>query len=48
MSSAFEGITGDGWFMMACVDRLVELGEIREVSKPNCLGQCRIFIKDEQ
>lgn len=36
---------GDSWTIMACVDRLVELGEIREVKlqeKP--AGQHRIFV----
>lgn len=36
---------GDTWEMMAYVDRLVELGEIREVSQPGCSGQDRIFVK---
>jgi hypothetical protein len=32
--------------MLACVDRLVELGEIREVTQPNTVaGQDRIFTK---
>ena len=39
-------MSGDTWTMMACVDRLVELGEITEVPRgPNCPGQCRIFVK---
>ncbi len=40
-----SGQTGDSWDMLACVDRLVELGELREV--PNVhgsWGQDRIFI----
>ena len=39
------GCTGDGWDMLACVDRLVELGEIVEV--PNTTsraGQHRLFV----
>jgi hypothetical protein len=37
---------GDSWTMLACVDRLVELGEIREVTQPNTVaGQDRIFTK---
>jgi hypothetical protein len=38
------GCTGNSWQIMACVDRLVELKEIREVSPPNVWGQHRIFI----
>lgn len=37
--------TGDTWMMTACMDRLVELGELREI--PNTYsnwGQYRIFI----
>lgn len=28
-----SGISGDSWFMIACVDRLVELGEIVEIPR---------------
>lgn len=40
-----SGCTGNSWDMMACIDRLVEIGEIKEV--PNTwsrAGQHRIFI----
>ena len=33
MGKAIDGGTGDTWFMMACVERLVELGEIEEVTQ---------------
>lgn len=36
---------GSSWTNMACVDRLVELGELREVPQENVAGQHRIFIK---
>ncbi len=36
---------GDTWTMMACVDRLAELGEIREIRHGECAGQHRIFVK---
>lgn len=38
-------VTGDTWNMLACIDRLVELGELLEI--PNTVsraGQHRIFI----
>lgn len=35
---------GDSWIMLACVDRLVELGEIREIPQVQCAGQHRIFV----
>jgi hypothetical protein len=36
-------ISGDTWEMMAYVDRLVELGEIREVTT-SAAGQDRVFV----
>ena len=37
--------SGDTWHMLACVDRLVELGELLEVPNPHSrAGQHRIFI----
>ena len=35
---------GDSFKSMACVDRLLELGEVSEVSSPNYAWQDRIFI----
>ncbi len=44
--SPLKGIIGDTWEMMAYVDRLVELGEIREVNQVGYVaGQDRIFVK---
>lgn len=41
------GVTGCSWELMACVDRLVELGELREVIQSGVvMGQNRIFIKN--
>ena len=37
--------TGDTWSMLACIDRLVELGELVEIPNPiSGAGQHRIFI----
>ncbi len=45
MFSALTDISGDtSWTMMAYVDRLVELGEIREITKPGVAGQDRVFV----
>lgn len=44
MFSALEDISGDTWVMMAHVDRLVELGEIREITNGNVAGQHRVFV----
>lgn len=38
---------GDSWERIACVDRLVELGELREIDYGACAGQDRIFIKTQ-
>lgn len=35
---------GDSWERMACVDRLVELREIKEINYGECAGQHRIFV----
>ena len=43
--SATKGVSGDTWTMMAYVDRLVELGEIREVTPPDVAGQHRVFVE---
>lgn len=38
------GCTGDVWDMLACIDRLVEMGEILEVANTlSRAGQHRIF-----
>ncbi len=47
MGFILNGSSGDSWVMMACVDRLVELGEIKEVFHGDCVGQDRIFVKKE-
>lgn len=44
MEEAMSGTGGSSWEMMACVDRLVELGEIRELPQPECAGQHRVFV----
>ena len=44
MQNAISGVTGDSWMMLACVDRLVELNEIREITGSNVAGQHRVFV----
>lgn len=36
--------SGDSWKLMACVDRLVEIGRLREIAFPRSTWQERIFI----
>ena len=31
MEEAIKTLSGDSWTMLACLDRMVELGEIREI-----------------
>lgn len=45
MGSAIRAATsGDTFVMQACVDRLVELGEILEVTHGMVAGQNRVFV----
>lgn len=44
MQEAIAGNTGSSWTMIACVDRIVELGEIREIAQLNECGQYRVFV----
>lgn len=48
LASVIAGCSGDSWTMIACVDRLVELGEIKEVAREHCAGQYRIFVKTDE
>jgi hypothetical protein len=44
MERLIAGCAGTNWDMLACVDRLVELGELLEVPNPHSsAGQHRIF-----
>lgn len=46
MGAAMRGAkSGDAWVMMACVDRMVELDELREVKQAHeVAGQHRVFV----
>lgn len=44
MQEAWRNTTGDTWDMMACMDRLVELGELRELTGNDVCGQHRVFV----
>ncbi len=48
MGAAISGETGHIWNLMACVDRLVEIGEIHEVQMTHPVrGQDRLFFKHQ-
>lgn len=36
--------SGDTWTQLACVDRLIELGEIIELTQKDVRGQDRVFV----
>lgn len=42
LEEALADVSGDSWESMACLDRLVELGEIVELER-DCWGQYRVF-----
>ena len=45
LEKAISGVTGDSWVQLACIDRLVELKEIKEITdKTQVAGQHRVFI----
>ena len=41
---AWKDVTGDHWIMLACLDYLVELGEIKELTDDGVWGQHRVFV----
>ena len=47
MGKAMQGCScGDSWTMMTCVDRMVEMGDIKEIAQPKHVwAQNRIFVK---
>lgn len=45
MQEAIGSCVGDIWMMFACIDRLVELNEIREITTgQRVAGQHRVFV----
>lgn len=45
MQEAINGFSGETWLMLACVDRMVELKELRELTEhANTAGQYRVFV----
>lgn len=45
---ATQGIGGSTFFQHACMDRMIEMKEIREMTGPNACGQDRVFVHYEQ
>jgi hypothetical protein len=44
IQECMSGVTGDSWDMLACFDRLKELGEIYEITQEKVAAQHRIFV----
>ena len=44
MREAISVANGDSWTALACIDRMVELGELREVPRNSPATQHRIFV----
>ncbi len=44
---AISDVTGNAWTMLACLDYLVETGEIREITGSNAAGQDRVFVRSQ-
>ena len=44
MCYAWGDVPGDSFELLMYVDRLVELGEIREITGKGVAGQCRVFV----
>lgn len=45
MFAALKDVSGSAWELRAYLDRLVELGEIREITNVDYMGQNRVFIR---
>lgn len=45
IEKAISGLSGETWTMLACVDRLVELGEIRVIKNPHGMTQHNVIIR---
>lgn len=43
-TEVMQACMGDSWLKMACLDRMVELDELQEITPPDTKGQHRVFI----
>jgi hypothetical protein len=48
MQEAIRTVTGDVWEMIACVDRMEELGEIRKIPQSNVPGQHEVYVSGRE
>ena len=45
MKEAINVETDDTWLLMACVDRMVEIKELKEITPEDTMGQNRVFVE---
>ena len=45
LAEIISHVSGDTWTMLACIDRMIELGEIREIPQGEVSAQARIFVR---
>jgi len=45
LDKAVSGLGVDSWDQLACMDYLVELGELKEIPQNEVMAQHRIFVK---
>ena len=45
ITEAIANTTGSSWQMLACIDRLIELGELHEITGKDVAGQYRVFVR---
>lgn len=45
MQEAINVETGDNWLLLACVDRMVEIGELKEITPKDTIAQFRVFVR---
>lgn len=38
-------ISGSSWLMLACLDRMVELGELKKITREGTAGQHEVYIQ---
>jgi len=47
MDKMMAGLAGDAWTMLACADRMVEIGDIKEITPSvGVAGQHRVFVRN--
>lgn len=48
MQEAIRDCIGSSWQMIACIERMVELGELVEITSSDVAGQYRVFVSAQE